>query len=60
MSCGHHRFEDPAFIGGAPVNVIVMWGQREALVPKGWVVCDGLNGTPNLMGFTIKFATNKL
>ena len=60
MSCGHHRVEDPAFIGGAPVNVIVMWEQREALIPKGWVLANGLNGTPDLRGFTIKGAPHKL
>jgi hypothetical protein len=30
-----------------PKGSIVLWGVKTK-IPSGWVVCDGLNGTPNL------------
>ena len=35
-----------------PVGTIVMWSGSE--IPKGWAICDGKNGTPNLIGKFIK------
>ena len=35
-----------------PVGTIVMWSGSE--IPKGWAICDGNNGTPNLIGKFIK------
>lgn len=39
-------------IGGVsaviPSGVIVMWSGVVNNIPKGWVLCDGRNGTPNL------------
>jgi microcystin-dependent protein len=35
--------------GAVPAGVIVMWHGIGAEVPKGWVLCDGQNGTPNLV-----------
>lgn len=26
-----------------------MWGYSLSLIPDGWALCDGTNGTPNLM-----------
>lgn len=38
--------------GGAsiPPGIIVMWHGAVALIPLGWVLCDGTNGTPDLRG----------
>lgn len=33
-----------------PSGVITMWSGTVASIPSGWVICDGLNGTPNLTG----------
>lgn len=32
-----------------PQGTILMWGQPLADIPSGWVLCDGNNGTPNLL-----------
>ena len=34
--------------GIAPMNCIVMWMDADH-IPDGWVLCDGNNGTPNLV-----------
>ena len=36
-----------------PIGVIIMWCSNANTVPKGWQICDGTNGTPDLRG---KFA----
>lgn len=33
-----------------PRGVITMWYGNYTNVPSGWVICDGNNGTPNLVG----------
>ena len=35
-----------------PAGTIVMWNGSE--IPEGWAICDGENGTPNLIGKFIK------
>lgn len=35
-----------------PAGTIVMWSGTE--IPDGWAICDGNNGTPNLIGKFIK------
>ena len=37
-----------------PVGSIIMFGAQSAKIPEGWHVCDGTNGTPNLVGRFIK------
>ena len=32
-----------------PTGIIVMWSGSVSNVPAGWVLCNGANGTPNLM-----------
>ncbi|MCE9583173.1 MAG: hypothetical protein K8T20_11835 [Planctomycetes bacterium] len=32
-----------------PRGLIVMWSGRLAQLPSGWALCDGTNGTPNLV-----------
>lgn len=34
-------------------GMIVMWGGAVDKIPAGWVLCDGVNGTPNLRGLFI-------
>lgn len=31
-----------------PAGAIIMWGGSVASIPSGWVLCNGLNGTPDL------------
>jgi len=38
----------PAWGLGFPVGGIIMWSGTAALVPAGWAICNGQNGTPNL------------
>jgi hypothetical protein len=33
-----------------PSGSIIMWSGTIASIPSGWVICDGNNGTPNLLG----------
>ena len=38
----------------APSGAIVMWSGSVSAIPSGWVLCDGNNSTPNLVGKFIK------
>jgi microcystin-dependent protein len=29
--------------------MIIMWSGSQASIPSGWLLCNGLNGTPNLI-----------
>ena len=40
-----------------PKGVILMWSGSPATIPNGWALCDGQNGTPNLLGRFIVGAT---
>lgn len=33
----------------APPGLIVMWDEPLSEIPSGWAICDGNNGTPNLL-----------
>ncbi|MBY0434951.1 MAG: hypothetical protein K2U26_12650 [Cyclobacteriaceae bacterium] len=35
--------------GSVPVGGIIMWSGSPFAVPTGWALCDGNNGTPNLL-----------
>jgi hypothetical protein len=39
-------------INGAnmPPGAIIIWTGTIANIPGGWIICDGNNGTPNLLG----------
>jgi hypothetical protein len=39
---------------GVVAGIIVMWGGLVANIPVGWVLCNGLNGTPDLSNRFIK------
>ncbi len=46
---------DVATFGAAfPAGVIVMWSGTIGTIPPGWKICDGTNGTPNLLAKFIK------
>lgn len=32
-----------------PKGAIIMWSGTIATIPAGWLICDGTNGTPNLL-----------
>lgn len=36
--------------GTMPAGAIIMWSGNPLSLPKGWALCDGTNGTPNLKG----------
>lgn len=38
----------PLYNQSTPVGAIVMWSGAINTIPSGWVLCNGLNGTPNL------------
>lgn len=42
--------------GSLPAGLIVMWGGAVTAIPAGWLLCDGLNGTPDLRSRFIKGA----
>jgi microcystin-dependent protein len=39
----------PGTNASLPSGVIVMWSGALANIPAGWLLCDGNNGTPNLL-----------
>lgn len=41
-----------------PKGVIVMWSGTKATIPTGWALCDGTNGTPNLINRFVFGAIN--
>lgn len=41
-----------------PKGAIVIWSGVAADVPTGWAICDGQNGTPNLLGKFVMGATD--
>lgn len=41
-------------IEGVPAGCILMWSGSAAAIPSGWALCDGANGTPNLVGKFVK------
>ena len=44
-------------IEGVPSGIISMWSGLASAIPTGWALCDGNNGTPNLVGKFIKAAS---
>lgn len=38
------------FNNGVPSGAVTPWGKSVAEIPKGWALCDGENGTPDLRG----------
>lgn len=41
-----------------PSGIICMWSGLLANIPSGWVLCDGANGTPNLLDKFVKSIPN--
>lgn len=44
---------------GVPAGVICMWSGTIATVPSGWALCDGTNGTPDLVDRFVVAAGSK-
>lgn len=42
--------------GALPAGIIVMWAGLISLIPAGWLLCDGTNGTPDLRSLFIQGA----
>ena len=40
-----------------PSGLIIIWSGTRASIPTGWVLCDGTNSTPNLVGRFIRGAS---
>lgn len=40
--------------GSMPIGSIIMFNGLASEIPEGWNICDGTNGTPNLIGKFIK------
>lgn len=47
----------PPGIGATPKGGIIMWSGSISSIPKGWALCDGTNGTPDLRDRFIVGAT---
>lgn len=39
---------DQIIAAGSPTGVIAWWSGSSASIPSGWLLCNGLNGTPDL------------
>lgn len=44
------HFDNQLLLHSLPKGSIILWGNSDP--PKGWVECDGTNGTPNLTDIT--------
>ncbi len=40
------------------LNQIIAWDSTVALIPNGWQICDGTNGTPDLRAKFVRGAPN--
>jgi len=47
---------DLDIVGRQPVGTIQMWSGLIVDIPTGWFLCDGTNGTPNLLARFVKGA----
>ena len=36
-------------VNGLPAGMIMMWSGASNAIPSGWALCNGANGTPNLL-----------
>lgn len=41
---------DTKILAAMPSGMIIMWHGTIASIPTGWVICNGDNDTPNLLG----------
>jgi len=48
-SCPAFAPRPAAYEDGVPSGTIVMWSGLISAIPTGWAICDGNNGTPNLL-----------
>jgi microcystin-dependent protein len=45
-------------MSGIPANIVIMWSGAILDIPAGWFLCDGQNGTPNLVNRFVVGAGN--
>jgi hypothetical protein len=59
ISVNNNQLATTAFVRSVlPTGIIVMWSGSSATIPYGWYLCDGTNGTPNLVNRFIVGATS--
>lgn len=51
MTIGNYHGDAVEFV---PPGTITIWTQNTGDIPSGWALCDGGNGTPNLLGKFVK------
>lgn len=47
-----------AGVGSKPKDIIALWLGTLADIPRGWILCDGSNSTPDMRGFHLKVTTS--
>lgn len=58
ISVNNNQIATTAYVHNMlPTGVILMWSGSSASIPYGWYLCDGTNGTPNLVNRFIVGAT---
>lgn len=50
LQINYNKLQDFINQTSVPVGGITLWWGTAAAVPKGWAICDGTNGTPDLRG----------
>ena len=48
----------PTGVVTIPRGLIYLWAGKAKDIPKGWILCDGTNGTPDLGDLFTKLKTN--
>jgi hypothetical protein len=46
-------WEAVAGLNAQPGTIVMFYGPYGGAIPAGWVLCDGTNGTPNLIGMIV-------
>jgi hypothetical protein len=59
ISVNNNQIATTAYVHNMlPTGIILMWSGSSATIPYGWYLCDGTNGTPNLVNRFIVGATS--
>ena len=49
MSYGTILGQTPTIPDSIPIGAIILWSGELTTIPENWAICDGNNGTPNLV-----------